>query len=283
MGILEGKTGVITGASRGFGLAMARAFLQEGCRVVISARSADSINLALKALDMTGRTAGLPCEVSDLEQVQALASYAVQAFGRLDIWVNNAGTAGPYGPTMGVAPETFQRVLQTNITGVYNGSYTALEHFLPQKQGKLMNILGRGYRGPVPYQNAYASSKYWMRSFTRCLAEENKTSGVDILAFNPGMMVTDLLTDVEVISGYEDRLKYFSTVIRMWAKPPELAARKAAWLASSATDGQNGRLFSVMSAKDMLAGAVREGWGRITGKKGPEENVKIRSVPYGKG
>lgn len=282
MGILDGKTAVITGATRGFGLAMARTFLQEGCQVVISSRSLEHVDHALIELNAPNRASGMACEVSDLNQMQALKNHALKTFGSLDIWVNNAGTAGPYGPTMGITHETFQTVMHTNIGGVYNGSYTAMEHFLAQKQGKLINILGHGYQGPVTYQNAYASSKYWVRSFTLCLAAENKDTGVGIFALNPGMMLTDLLTDVDVVSGYEDKLKVFPTIIRMWAKPPEMPARKAAWLASAATDGQTGKLVSVMSTGLMLGGAIQEGWRRITGKK-PAGNVRMRTIPYGKG
>jgi NAD(P)-dependent dehydrogenase (short-subunit alcohol dehydrogenase family) len=261
---------------------MARTFLQEGCKVVISSRRSEHIVKALNILNSPDRTTGMVCDVSDLEQMRALKNHALHTFGGMDIWVNNAGTAGPYGPTMGITPETFQTVMHTNIGGVYNGSYTALEYFLSQKQGKLINILGHGYQGPVTYQNAYASSKYWVRSFTLCLAAENKDSGVGIFALNPGMMLTDLLTDVDVVSGYEEKLKVFPTIIRMWAKPPEMPARKAAWLASSATDGQTGKLVSVMSTRLMLGGAIRECWRWITGKK-IQENVRMHSIPYGKG
>ena len=73
----------------------------------------------------------------DLEQVRALAAATIGKFGSFEIWVNNAGTSGPYGPTSGLTPEAFHTVIQTNIIGAYNGSKVAMNHFLPRKTGKL--------------------------------------------------------------------------------------------------------------------------------------------------
>ena len=116
----------------------------------------------------------------------------------------------------------------------------AMRRFLAQGSGKLINLYGLGSEKPAPMQNAYGSSKVWILWFTRALAAETKGSGVEVLAFNPGLMTTELLTDVEVVAGHEDALKPVATVIRMWGKPPEVAAEKAVWLASSATDGRSG-------------------------------------------
>ena len=88
-------------------------------------------------------------------------------FGNIDIWVNNAGYGGIYGPTATIDPQDFERVMRTNIFGEYYGSWVALQHFLAQGTGgKLINLLGRGDTTPVAFQNAYASSKAWVRNFT---------------------------------------------------------------------------------------------------------------------
>ena len=101
-------------------------------------------------------------------------------------------------------------------------------------------MLGFGAKGAAPFQNAYGSSKAWVRRFTQSLAQETKDSGVGVFAFSPGMVLTDLLTHVEVIQGSEPRLKNFPVVLRILAKPPEAVTEKAVWLASSATDGKTG-------------------------------------------
>ena len=173
MPILKDKVAVITGGSRGLGLGIAEAFAREGAAVVIASRSKKSVDAAVQSILAKGqRATGLPCDVGDLAQVEALAAHAVATFGRLDIWVNNAGLSAPYGPTAHLPSSEFQATVNTNIVGVYNGSVTAIRHFAPQRSGKLINLLGRGDNQPVPFQNAYASSKTWVRVFTSRSAKE---------------------------------------------------------------------------------------------------------------
>jgi glucose 1-dehydrogenase len=279
MGVLEGKVAVITGGTRGLGFGIAQAFSNAGAAVFVASRSRKAVEDAVMRITAEGgRASGMPMDVSDLGGMNALAKHAVSKFGKLDIWVNNAGTAGPYGPTMGLTSEAFNQVVQTNILGMYNGSRAAMHFFLAQHSGKLMNILGHGYNGPVPWQNAYASSKAWARSFTMSLAEETKESGVGVYAFNPGMVLTDLLTDVDVITGSEDRLKNFSTVVRMWAKPPEIPAKKAVWIASPATDGKTGLLISMFSPWTMLQGAFKEGIRSLLSRPAPDIQIRINKI-----
>lgn len=258
MGQLDGKVAVVTGASRGLGLAITEAFAREGASVVLSARSQNALRENVAALTAKGyRVAGFPCDVGKLEEVRALGEFAEQTFGRLDIWVNNAGIAGVYGPTTANSVDRFEQVVQTNILGTYYGSITALDHFLPRHSGKLINLLGRGDDGPVPFQNAYASSKTWMRSFTLALAKENQDNGIGIYAFNPGLVDTDLLRKIDAISGYEKGLARFGTVIQMWANPPEVPAERMLWLASSATDGRTGLEVRVLDRTNLLKGIGR--------------------------
>jgi NAD(P)-dependent dehydrogenase (short-subunit alcohol dehydrogenase family) len=280
MGILDGKVAVITGGSRGFGLAVAKAYAGAGAAVVLASRSQPSVDQAVDALRAQGyRAAGIACNVGELAEMERLKAFALESFGQLDVWVNNAGVSPAYGPTLGTQPGEFAQAVNTNILGVYYGSITALDHFRHQGKGKLINILGRGSDRPAPMQNAYGSSKIWVLWFTRALAEEYKETGVDILALNPGMMLTDLLTDVEVVEGHESKLKSFGTIIRMWAKPPEYAAAKALWLASSASDGKNGRVTNVMSPGLMLGGALKEGFRRLLRLPLPPTALKIKPVP----
>jgi NAD(P)-dependent dehydrogenase (short-subunit alcohol dehydrogenase family) len=279
MNVLAGKVAVITGSTRGLGLALAEALAREGAAVVVSSRSADAVTAAVERLRVGGaRASGRPVDVAQLAEVEGLAAHAVSEYGKLDIWVNNAGVAGAYGPTVDLAPEAFYRVIQTNIIGVYNGSRTALGYFLAQHSGKLINLLGHGYRNPVPWQNAYASSKAWIRSFTLALADETRGKGVSVIAFNPGLLRTDLLTDVEVISGSEGRLKNFPTIVRMWAKPPEQAVQKVVWLASPATDGKTGLLVSLFSPWTMLRGAARQGVRSLLRRPAPPLDIRVRTV-----
>jgi len=261
MKTLDGKVVIITGASRGLGKAITRLFAQEGAKVVLSARSIGDIEQIATDLRAEGLEAlAFHCDVSDLQQVESLARFAIQKYGGFDIWVNNAGIAGPYGATLDLSHDQFLSVLQTNVIGNYYGSMTAMRHFLPRKSGKLINILGAGSKKPVPNQNAYGSAKSWIRVFTLALASEYKKSGVGVYAFQPGLMDTDLLTEIVTFENHEKRLRSFMPfLIRAGGKNPEIAARKVFWLASSATDGKTGLDVRIGSLFDFLFGFLREG------------------------
>jgi glucose 1-dehydrogenase len=233
---LDGKVVVITGSTRGLGLATAAAMLDAGASVLVTSRSPQAVERALADLADGGRPVdGSACDVGELGQVEALLSFALQRFGRVDVWINNAGVSAPYGPTAHVSTDSFEQVVRTNILGTYHGSVVALRHLFPLHRGKLINLLGRGDRQPVPLQNAYASSKAWVRNFTLAVAREYRDSGLGIFAFNPGLMFTSLIEGAEAVEGYEHRMRPLETVMRLWGQPPEVPAYgvQYAWWAAS--------------------------------------------------
>jgi NAD(P)-dependent dehydrogenase (short-subunit alcohol dehydrogenase family) len=281
MNKLNGKVAVVTGASRGLGKAIAMLFAQEGAKVFLAARSQKDIEQIAADLRTEGLTAvTFVCDVSDPQQVEALAHFAINTFGHFDIWVNNAGVAGPYGATFDLSPEQFLSVLRTNMFGVYHGSRMAMRHFLPRKSGKLINILGAGSKKPAPNQNAYGSTKAWIRVFSLALAAETRGSGVGVFALQPGLMDTDLLTEVVTFKEHEKRLREFMPfLIRAAGKKPEVAARKALWLASSATDGRTGLDVSVGSRLTFMLGFLREGLRRLLRLPTRSVVINVKSIP----
>lgn len=186
---LLNKVAVVTGGTRGLGLEIARLYAREGALVVVASRSQGSVDEAVSQLRREGlEVSGYAVDVAEQARVQALRDFALSTYARLDIWVNNSGLSGVYGPTHAMPPGDFVAVTRTNILGTYHGSMAALDVMLPQRRGHLINLLGRGDKGPVPLQNAYASSKAWVRSFTRALAKEYADSGVQIHGLNPGLV-----------------------------------------------------------------------------------------------
>jgi len=230
---LTGRVAVVTGSSRGLGLAFARLLGQHGAAVVLSARTADDVERAVDGLRSEGIAAhGLAADVGILTDVERLRDEA-QQHGTLDIWVNNAGAAGVYGPTATAPVADFERVVRTNVMGTYHGSRVALGVFLGQGHGDLVNIYGRGDHGPVPLQNAYASSKAWIRNFTRGLQSEVRDSGVRVHGMNPGLVRTDMLGRVTAQEGFESRVKALPFVVGLWGQSPEAAARPLLRLVTS--------------------------------------------------
>jgi 3-oxoacyl-[acyl-carrier protein] reductase len=281
-GVLAGKTAVITGASRGLGLAMAEAYGAAGASVVIGSRSLDSVDAAVRRLQSQGiSAAGRACDVASAQDIAALAEQACQSFGRFDIWINNAGQSAPYGRTGEIEPADFEHVVATNILGVYHGSMAAVRNFLPRRSGKLINLLGRGDRQPTPYQSAYASSKTWTRSFTLALAREYRDFGLGIYAFNPGLVRTELLTRPKVVIGHEDQLRGFYTfLVDAWARPAEEPARRAVWLASPATDGKTGLEVNLVGPTRLLRSTLSWAMRRASGASSRPEIQLQRVEPH---
>lgn len=232
-GALHGRVAVVTGSTRGLGHAMARLLGGQGATVVLASRTPDEVAAAVDRLRAEGISAfGCRCDIRELAEVESLRDEALR-HGALDIWVNNAGVSGVYGPTATTPVDDFTRVVRTNILGTFHGSRVALPVFLAQGCGDLVNVYGQGDQGPVALQNAYASSKRWVRQFTETLRRETKGTGVRVHGMNPGLVTTDLLGHITSQRGYEQRLGALQVVVALWGQTPEEAARPLLDLISS--------------------------------------------------
>ena len=280
--VLSGQVAVVTGATKGLGLAIAREFLNSGASVMIASRREAAVNETVASLGAAcgdlARVRGMAADVADLAQVEALGKAANGWHGHLDIWVNNAGITAPYGPSMALHPHAFSGVIHTNVLGTYHGSLVALRYLVPRGQGRLINILGRGDRQVVPYLATYGASKAWVRAFTLALASEYRATGVGIHAFNPGLMRTDFMTETEAITGFGSKLRALRVVLRLIGTDPEVPARTVVWLASRATEGKTGLEKAVFGRLGLMGHSAREGIAWLRGKVGPVE-LKIREVP----
>jgi NAD(P)-dependent dehydrogenase (short-subunit alcohol dehydrogenase family) len=221
----RGRVAVVTGSTRGLGFAMARLLGRQGATVVLASRSDADVAAAVERLTAEGiAVSGRHCDTGELADVEELRDEALSR-GTLDIWVNNAGTSGVFGPTATTPVDDFTRVVRTNILGTFHGSRVALPVFLGQGHGDLVNVYGRGDQGPVALQNAYASSKRWVRQFTETLRRETRGTGVRVHGMNPGLVITDMLGHVTSQPGYEQRLGGLQVVVGLWGQNPDDAAR----------------------------------------------------------
>ncbi|MQW75794.1 SDR family NAD(P)-dependent oxidoreductase [Nocardioides sp. dk4132] len=222
---LAGQVAVVTGGSRGLGRAIAQLLGEAGASIVVGALPGDGVEQAVAELRRSGiRAEGRDTDVADLVQVEALRDAAIM-LGGLDIWVNNAGTGSPYGPTHLLDPTDFERVLDANVRGVFHGTRTAVQTMLAQGSGQVVNVWGKGATKPVPLQNAYAASKAWNRMFTRAVRQEVAGTGVQVHGFDPGLVRTEMLGDVTVMPGMEKRVRALPVVVGLWGQSPEVAAR----------------------------------------------------------
>ena len=191
------KTVVITGSTRGIGLGMAEEFLKRDCKVAVSSRSNTQVQATIKALSSKYAADciyGLACDVTDSTGVQALWDGAYKAFGRIDIWINNAGITNSMKSLLEVAIAEVSPVVNTNITGLIYGSLIALRGMIAQGSGQIYNVYGHGSNdNKVAGLHIYGTTKRAVRYFTEALMQDAEGMPVQIGAISPGIVVTDFL------------------------------------------------------------------------------------------
>ena len=184
---------VITGSTKGIGFGLAKAFLDSGHKVIISGRSEETVHTALNRLQTPLRKSkGFVCDTSDPLQVQALWQYAEKAFGRVDIWINNAGLARTRWSIVETPQSEFEAMVRTNVLGTINGCRVAAAGMQKQRSGKIFNMLGGGSDGEYfPGMGIYGSTKRGLDYFTDALTRELKGTGIVVGKIRPGMVITE--------------------------------------------------------------------------------------------
>ncbi len=191
MGRLEGKVALITGAAGGIGAAAARRLAREGARLLLT--DADEERALALAKELGGDTDALAHDVTSEEHWQAVVEHAVEAHGRIDVLLNNAGVflAAPLTDT---TLEQFRRVQDVNVTGVFLGMRTVAPAMIERRAGSIINVSSvAGLTGP-PYLTAYAASKWAVRGMSKVAAKELAQSGVRVNSLHPGQIDTDMNT-----------------------------------------------------------------------------------------
>lgn len=200
------KTIVITGSTSGLGKATADYCIANGAKVVICAEKQELVDAALADIGDNPNVIGVKCDVSIREDFDKLKESALNAFGSIDAWVNNAGTTAPSGSTVDSPIKFGELVISINLIGAYYGSIVAMRQFRQQGYGRLINITGRGEKSPQPEANLYSSAKAWVRNFTVALAKEEKDSAIEVGTFQPGLILTSLTNRPRVLKGNEEKM-----------------------------------------------------------------------------
>jgi 3-oxoacyl-[acyl-carrier protein] reductase len=182
---LDGKTAVITGASRGIGAALARMLHERGVKLGLASRSGDDLGL-------TG-VAAQPCDVRDLDALTRLCDATAERFGGIDIVVANAGV-GAYGPFLELSREHLDEMLDVNLKGTLYAIRAALPHMLG-REGDVITLASEAGRRGLPYEATYCASKFGQVGFTRALDHELREQGIRCTNICPGGVATDFALD----------------------------------------------------------------------------------------
>ena len=219
---LKDKVAVITGGSRGIGLATAEAFLREGATVIIAAStkaSADKAVAGLKEKFPGSRIGGISPNLADLADVRSIFKTISAAYGCIDILVNNAGVSEST-PFMDYTEETFDKVMDLNVKGVFNATRAAAECMVPRGSGVILNTSSMVSLTGQPAGFAYPASKFAVNGLTVSLARELGPKGIRVNAVAPGITETDMMKAVpkEVIEPMIARIP-----LRRLGQPEDIA------------------------------------------------------------
>jgi len=188
---LRGKVALVTGGSRGIGLAIARALVADGVHVAITGRNAAHLSSARPAIEAAGpgSVETLQADVRKFAEVQRAIDAAVARFGGLDFLINNAGV-GIFADVASMTPEQWADIIDTNLTGVFNACHAALPHMRRRGGGFIINISSLAGKNPFANGAAYCASKSGLNAFSEALMQEVRYDDIRVSYVMPGSVAT---------------------------------------------------------------------------------------------
>lgn len=244
-GKLEGKLALITGASRGIGEAIARAYLAEGARLVLVSRKAEALEqTAARLAAPAGRVWTRACHVGQLAALDELVAFCEQGPGLPDVLVNNAGTNPHFGPLFECTSELFDKIFEVNLKGPFELSRRLCQRWIGEgRPGCIINVASILGQRAAPLQGVYGMTKAALISLTRTLSFEMGRQGIRVNAIAPGLIETRLS---QALVGSPDILKLFTdrTGLGRHGQPQEIAGA-AVFLASADAAYINGATLNV--------------------------------------
>lgn len=235
---MQGKTVLITGASRGIGAAAAQAFAEAGANVALLARSGDEIESL--AAEIGEAAMALRCDVADYAQVEAAVKATADRFGGLDVLVGNAGVIEPIARLAEADPAGWGHAIDINLKGVFNGMRAALPVMRAQGGGTVLTVSSGAAHGPVEAWSHYCASKAGAAMLTRCLDLEERDNGIRAMGLSPGTVATQMQREIKS-SGINpiSRLEWSDHI------PPEWPAKALLWMCGAEADEYVGQEISL--------------------------------------
>lgn len=231
------KIVVITGSTRGIGYGLADSFLGLGCAVTVSGRTGAAVEKAVEALSArhgAGRVFGYPCDVTDFAQAQALWDAAKAHWGKVDVWINNAGISSLQMAFWEQPAEQIRAVVETNLLGAMYGCKVAVQGMLGQGGGAIYNLEGLGSDGrKMAGLTLYGTTKCALRYLDDALAREVAGTPVRVGAFQPGMVITDLVT-----GQYDEGSEEWARAKKVFNVIADRVETVTPWLARRALDNE---------------------------------------------
>jgi len=247
------KVIVITGSTRGIGFGLADSFLELGCWVIVSGRTQGSVDVALSELGNKhnpDHLVGYPCDVTDPKQIQSLWDEAISRYGRVDIWINNAGIGHYQMDFWQHSVEEVETSVKTNVLGFMYGSRVALKGMMDQGFGALYNMEGKGSSGRKQEGlTLYGTTKAAVGYLGAGLAQEVVGTSIIVGALRPGMVMTELVTD-----QFKERPDEWERVKPIFNIVADKVETVTPWLARKILENEkNGSLISWTTSLKLTA------------------------------
>lgn len=238
MAMLDGKTMMITGASRGIGAAAARIFAEAGANVCLLARSRNDI--AEIAGQIGPKALAIPCDVSRYWEVEAAVRACVETFGRLDILINNAGVIEPIESLAQATPDAWGHVIDINVKGVFHGMRAALPVMIAEGGGTILTISSGAAHGAMEGWSAYCTSKAGAAMLTKCAHAEGMAQGIRAMGLSPGTVATQMQREIKASGVNPVSQLDWETHI-----PADWPAKALLWMCSPDADAFLGQEISL--------------------------------------
>jgi short-subunit dehydrogenase len=209
------KVVVITGGSRGLGLALAEEFGRHGAMIVLAARDRAELERAKGMLLQKGAIEGakhvltVPCDLTDKDDAHHLISRTIKSFGRVDVLINNAGVIH-VGPVEKQTFAMYESAMNTNFYAMLHTTYAALPDMLRRQEGSIVNIASIGGKSPVPHLAPYTASKFAAVGFSESLHAELRPKGIRVTTVNPALMRTGSYPNAKVVGKQNDEYGWFA-------------------------------------------------------------------------